>query len=111
VLGHVRNSAERLLFWSVWIALSILLAGLYHVATGDLAFGRLLEVLALLIALGISVGSTIWMTAALPHPKPAAPDSPRLTLDASRQRIEAHRQQYLAEHRPQLTAQDRRMLR
>lgn len=102
VLGPVRNSAERVLFWSVWIALSILLAGIYHVAMGDLAFGRMLEVLALLIALGISVGSTIWATAVLSRPKPAAPDAPRLAQDTDRQHIEQHRRQ--------LAAQDRRML-
>lgn len=111
VLGPVRNHAERILFWSVWIALSILLAGFYHVATGDLLFGRMLEVFALLIALGISVGSTIWAASALSRPKPAASDAPPLAQDTSRRRIEEHRQQYLAENRRQLAANDRRLLR
>ena len=73
VLGPVRNHAERVLFWSVWTAVSVLFAGAYHVAKGDLLFGRMLEMLALLIAFVVSIGSTIGATAVLSRRKPYDP--------------------------------------
>jgi len=97
VLGPVRTNQERALFWSVWIALSVMLVGLYHVATGDVTFGRALMLLALALALIIAVGSNITLAAACSSRRsPAAPD------DASRITHQTRRQ---------LAANDRRLLR
>lgn len=67
-----RTWLDRALFWTTWIGVSIMAAGVYHVATGDRGFGRALMLLALAVALVASVGANA--LAARAYSKPYVPE-------------------------------------
>lgn len=72
IFGTVKDKLERFLFWGTWVGLSIMLAGAYHVATGERDFGRLLMLLALAEAVAVMVGVNVG--AALAFRKPYDPE-------------------------------------
>lgn len=72
IFGTVQTRLERFLFWGTWVGLAVMLAGTYHVATGERDFGRLLMLLALGEAVAVMVGVNVG--AALTFRKPYDPE-------------------------------------
>lgn len=104
VFKTFHNWIDRFLFWGTVVGIAIMLAGLYHVFTGDRSFGRVLMLLALAEAVVVMV--TVNLLAARAYSKPYDPEQdPEFMAEvaARRQRIEAGHQQWIAEHRPALT--------
>ena len=64
---------EKVLFWGTVVGLAMLLAGWYHVATGERAFGFVVMLLALAEALVVTVAVNV--AAALEFRKPYDPMS------------------------------------
>lgn len=112
IFADFRNWIDRFLFWGTVVGVAIMLAGWYHVLTGDRPFGGALMILALVEATVVMVTCNLF--AARAYSKPYDPEQdPEFMAEvaARRERMEAQHQQYLAEHRRQLATDDRRLLR
>jgi len=63
IFGTVQSKLERFLFWGTWVGVSIMAAGLYHVATGEREFGLAVMLLALgeavVVLVGVNVGAAL----------------------------------------------------
>lgn len=121
IFADFRNWIDRFLFWGTVVGVAIMLAGWYHALTGDRPFGFVLMMLALVEATVVMVACNLF--AARAYRKPYDPEQDpefMAQVAASRQRIEAHRQQFIAAGRPALLVDhasrithhdDRRLLR
>ncbi len=113
IFREVRGRLERFLFWGTWVGLSIMLAGTYHVATGDRAFGRALMLLALAVALVVTVGVNVGAAAMFRKPYVPEDDPEFMAEMEERRRLrEENFQRYLAEMRSgRVLPTERRLLR
>jgi hypothetical protein len=113
VFREVDGRLERFLFWGTWIGLSIMLAGTYHVATGDRAFGRSLMLLALVEAVVVLVGVNIGAAAMFRKPYDPEQDPEFMAELEERRRLhEEGFQRYLADLRSgRVLPTERRQLR
>ncbi len=100
VFREVRGRLERFLFWGTWVGLSIMLAGTYHVATGDRDFGRAVMLLALAEAVVVLVGVNIGAAAMFRKPYDPEQDPEFMAEMEERRRLrEENFQRYLEELR------------
>lgn len=113
--GVVKGTLERSLFWGTWVGLSIMLAGWYHVLTGERDFGRLLMLAALGEAIAVMIGVNV--AAAVMFRKPYVPeDDPEFMaeMEGRRRLREENFRRYLADIDNQAGQEmptERRMLR
>ena len=110
VFREVRGRLERFLFWGTWVGLAVMLAGTYHVATGDRAFGRALMLLALAEAVVVLVGVNIGAAAMFRKPYDPEQDPEFMAEMEERRRLrEENFQRYLAEMRSVLPTERRQL--
>jgi len=112
IFDTVQTRIERFLFWGTWVGVSILAAGVYHVATGEREFGLAVMLLALAVAVVVTVGVNVG--AALTFRKPYDPEQDpefMAEMEERRRLREENFQRYLADLRKELAAPgERKML-